>query len=136
MRDSRPVAPAFTLTCPPADSPDREVAAIRARGNLPLIIDGNLLAEISRGDLFESWETAARLPAAEIANYSRIAGERLAEVFADRADSADLVDLVTDAAVLFLLTMRRHRVRTPDEIRPCTLFWDDEAREERLLIGA
>jgi hypothetical protein len=134
--DGPPGAPAFTLTCPSGDSPDREVAAIRARGNLPLIIDGNVLAEIDRCDLVESWETAARLPAAEIAKMSRIAGERLTQVFAENLGSADLAEMVTDAAVLFLLSMRKNGVRTPDEIKPCTLLWDDEAQEEHLLVRA
>jgi hypothetical protein len=136
MGDGHNGAPAFTLTCPSGASPDREVAAIRARGNLPLIIDGNVLAEINRGDLFESWQTAVRLPAAEIVRMSRIAGERLSDIFAQNLSSADLPELVSNAAVLFLLSMRKNGVRTPDEIRPCTLLWDDQSQEERLLICA
>jgi hypothetical protein len=136
MGDSHNGIPAFTLTCPAGDSPDREVAAIRARGNLPLIIDGNVLAEIERSDLFESWDPAASLPAIEIARMSRIAGERLSDVFAQNLGSADLAELVSDAAVLFLLSMRKNGVRTPDDIRPCMLFWDGESQEERLLIRA
>src|SRR5262249_10295386 len=107
---------------------------IRARGNLPLIIDGSLLAEIERRDLFESWEATARLPAIEVARMSRLAGERLSEIFTENFDSADLVEVVTDAAVLFLLTMRKYGVRTPDEIKPCTLLWDEEAQKEELLV--
>jgi hypothetical protein len=37
---------------------------------------------------------------------------------------------VTDAAVLFLLTLRSKGVRTPDDIQPCTVLWDDEAAQE------
>jgi len=132
--DGYSCVPAFTLTCPSGDSPDREVAAIRARGNLPLIIGNTILAEIDRNDLMESWESAAHLPAAEIADMSRMAGERLSEVLSENFDSADICEMVTDAAVLFLLSMRRHGVRTPDEIKPCTLLWDDEAHEEQLML--
>ena len=124
------------MTCPAKDSPDREVKAIRARGNLPLMIDDRLLAEIARGDLAESWETAVHLPAAALADMSRLAGERLALVLEDNIGSADLTDVVTDAAVLFLLAMRRAGVKTPDEIGPCTLLWDEAKHQELILKRA
>ncbi|WP_119390303.1 hypothetical protein [Taklimakanibacter lacteus] len=136
MPTALPEAPAFTLTCPAKDSPDREVRAIRARGNLPLMIDDRLLAEIAQGDLAESWETAVHLPAAALADMSRLAGARLASVLEDNIGSADLTDVVSDAAVLFLLAMRRAGVRTPDEIVPCTLLWDEEKRQELVLKRA
>ena len=126
-------APAFTLTCPAKDSPDREVRATRARGNLPLMIDDWLLAEIAQGDLAESWETAVHLPAQALADMSKLAGERLALVLEDNIGSADLTDVVSDAAVLFLLAMRRAGVKSPDEIGPCTLLWDEERQQELIL---
>ncbi|WP_119270476.1 hypothetical protein [Taklimakanibacter deserti] len=128
-----PEAPAFTLTCPAKNSPDLKVRAIRARGNLPLMIDDRLLAEIAQGDLVESWETAVHLSAAALADMSKLAGARLASVLEDNIDAADLTDVVSDAAVLFLLAMRRAGVRTPDEIGPCTLLWDEERRQELVL---
>ncbi|MGE3873911.1 MAG: hypothetical protein AB7F74_13225 [Parvibaculaceae bacterium] len=131
-----PEAPAFTLTCPAKDSPDLKVRAIRARGNLPLMIDDRLLAEIAQGDLVESWETAVSLSASALADMSKLAGARLASVLEDNIDAADLSDVVSDAAVLFLLAMRRAGVRTPDEIGPCTLLWDEERRQELVLKRA
>jgi hypothetical protein len=131
-----PDAPAFTLTCPAKDSPDHEVRAIRARGNLPLMIDDRLLAEIAKGDLAESWETAVHLPANTLADMSRLAGSRLANVLDDNISSADLTDVVSDAAVLFLLAMRRAGVKSPDDIGPCTLLWDEERRQELILKRA
>jgi hypothetical protein len=129
-------APAFTLTCPAQDSPDVAVRAIRARGNLPLMIDDRLLAEIARGDLVESWETAVHLPASALADMSKLAGERLTLVLEDNIGSADLADLVSDAAVLFLLAMRRAGIKTPDEIGPCTLLWDETRQQELVLKRA
>lgn len=134
--NATPEVPAFTLTCPSRDSPDLKVRAIRARGNLPLMIDNRLLAEIAQGDLVESWETAINLPAAALADMSQLAGARLASVLEDNIDAADLTDVVSDAAVLFLLAMRRAGVRTTDEIGPCTLLWDDQRRQETILKRA
>ena len=129
-------APAFTLTCPSRDSPDREVRAIRARGNLPLMIDDRLLAEIVHSDLAESWETAVHLPAQALADMSKLAGERLTLVLEDNIGSADLTDVVSDAAVLFLLAMRRAGVKSLEEIGPCTLLWDEERHQELILKRA
>ncbi len=128
-----PEAAAFTLTCPAKDSPDREVRAIRSRGNLPLMIDDRLLAEIAHGDLAERWETAVHLPAQARADMSKLAGERLALVLEENIGSACLTDVVSDAAVLFLLAMRRAGVKSPDEIGPCTLLWDEERHQELIL---
>ena len=136
MPTALPEAPAFTLTCPGNDSPDREVRAIRARGILPLMIDDRLLAEIVRGDLTESWETAVHLPAQALADMSKLAGGRLASMLEDNIGSADLTDVVSDAAVLFLLAMRRAGARTPDDIAPCTLLWDEERQREVVLKRA
>ena len=131
-----PEAPAFTLTCPAEDSPDYKVRAIRERGNLPLMIDDRLLAEIAQGDLAESWETAVSLSATALADMSKLAGARLASVLEDNIDAADLTDVVSDAAVLFLLALRRAGVRTPDEIGPCTLLWDEDRHQELILKRA
>jgi hypothetical protein len=133
MPTALPQAPAFTLTCPNRDSPDHEVRAIRARGNLPLMIDDRLLAEIAHGDLAESWETAVHLPAQALADMSRLAGARLTVVLEDNIGSADLTDVVSDAAVLFLLAMRRAGVKSPDDIGPCTLLWNEERHQELIL---
>ena len=128
-----PEGPAFTLTCPPSESPDRQVRDIRARGNLPLMIGGQMLAEIPRGDLYESWDAALSLSATDLAVMSRIAGMRLSAVFDDNIDCADLSEIVSDACVLFLLAMRRKGVRTPEEIAPCTLLWDEAEGRETVL---
>ncbi len=128
-----PDGPAFTLTCPSRESPDRQVRDIRARGNLPLMIGGYMLAEIRRCDLYDSWDAALTLSAADLTMMSRMAGARLSAVLDENIDCADLSEIVTDACVLFLLAMRRKGVRTPEEIAPCTLLWDEEEGRETVL---
>ena len=67
---------------------------------------------------------------------SRAAGKRLARIVDENLSSANLTEIVTDAAVLFLLTLRSKGVRTPGDIQPCTVLWDDEAAQEYLLLHA
>lgn len=128
--------PALTLTFPGPDSSDLQVAAIRERGNLPLMVGEHVLAEIDQDDLKEGWAAAKRLSAADIAAMCRLAGARLTKLLEDNISAENLTDIVTDAAALFLLLLRRNGVRTPKDIKPCTLVWNDEAGQEHLLMRA
>jgi hypothetical protein len=126
----------ITLTLPGADSADSQVAAIRKRGNLPLIVGEHVLAEIDRTDLKEGWDAAKKLSAEDMSAMCRVAGARLTKIFEDNIASEDLTDIVTDAAALFLLALRRYGVKTTKDIKPCTLVWDDKAGQEHLLMRA
>jgi hypothetical protein len=128
--------PAITLTLPGPDNPDLQVAAIRERGNLPLFVGEHVLAEIDWKDLKEGWATAKKLPAADIAAMCQVAGTRLAKLLDDNMGAENLTDIVTDAAALFLLLLHRNGVKTPKDIKPCTLVWDGEAGQEQLLMRA
>lgn len=131
-----PSSPAFTLTCPALASPDVRVAEIRARGNLPLLVDNQVLAEIPQDDLVESWETAIGLKPSDLAAMTKLAGARLAHSLKHDIDQADLTDIVSDAAVLFLLTMRRFGANGPAGIMPCTVLWDEAKASEFVLMRA
>ncbi|MFN0194337.1 MAG: hypothetical protein ACKVP5_20595 [Aestuariivirga sp.] len=131
-----PETPAFTLTLPGTDSPDERVHAIQRRGNLPLMIAGCVLAEITRDDLIESWQEAVSLSMSELNNMTELAGRRLTELLDDNLESGDLTDLVTDAAVLFLLALRRHGVDDANRIPPCTVMWNGQEGRERVLMRA
>jgi hypothetical protein len=131
-----PEPPAFTLTCPGADSPDERVHAIQRRGNLPLLIAGCVLAEIRHEDLLESWLTAATLPMSDLNAMTELAGRRLTEMLEEDLEPSDLTGLVTDAAVLFLLALRRHGLDDANQIPPCTVMWSGLEGRERVLLRA
>src|SRR5258705_11208179 len=77
---SRNEFPVFTLTCPGNDCADERVHDIQLRGNLPLMIGSEVLAEISHADLIESWETAIALPLNDLNAMTGLAGRRLSEM--------------------------------------------------------
>jgi hypothetical protein len=126
----------FTLTCPGEDSPDERVQEIQNRGNLPLLIGEDVLAEIPYADLMESWETAAALPAKDLKAMTTLAGQRLSDMLEDNLDSEDLTDIVSDAAVLFLLAMRRHGVSEANRIPACTVKWNGQEDIESVSMLA
>jgi hypothetical protein len=124
-----------TVTCPDRLSRDPAIADIRGRGNLPLIVGDQVLAELTRNDLVESWETASMLPVKELSQMCRIAGERLARAMEESIEAADLTEVVTDAAVLFLLGIRRHGIKTPDDIPACSVSYDLARGEEVVALS-
>ncbi len=127
----------FTLTCPGEDSCDVRVVEILNRGNLPLLIGNNdVLAEISHADLIESWETAVNLPAGDLNAMTTLARQRLGDMLENNLDAEDLTDLVTDAAVLFLLAMRRLGVEEVNRIPACIVKWDGHDSEESVSMLA
>jgi hypothetical protein len=127
---------AFTLTCPGSGSADERVLGIQLRGNLPLLIGNDVLAEISHADLIESWETAAALPLDDLNAMTALAGQRLSDMLEDNLDAEDLTDLVSDAAVLFLLAMRRFGIAEANRIPACTVKWNGQEASESVQMLA
>jgi hypothetical protein len=125
-----------TVTCPDRLSGVPAIVNIRERGNLPLLVGDQVLAELTRSDLMESWETACALPGLELAQMCRLAGERLAKAMEDRIEFADLSDVVTDAAVLFLLGIKRYGIRSPEDIPACSVSYDVARGEEVVALSA
>jgi hypothetical protein len=134
--DSEGWSNSVTVTCPDRLSDDPAVVDIRLRGNLPLLVGDQVLAELTREDLVESWETTCALPARDLAAMCKLAGQRLVKALEETIEAADLTEVVTDAAVLFLLGIRRHGVRTPDDIPACSVSYDLGREEEIVALSA
>jgi hypothetical protein len=126
----------FTLTCPGNDCADERVHDIQLRGNLPLMIGSDVLAEISHADLLESWETAISLPLKDLNAMTTLAGKRLSEMLEENFYSEDLTELVSDAAVLFLLAMRRFGISEANRIPACIVKWNGQEATESVQMLA
>ena len=122
----------FTLSC----GGYRQPAEAGNDGNLPLMIGNNVLAEIAHENLLESWDAAVSLSACELITMTEVAGRRLAQIMEDGIDTGHLSEAVTDAAVLFLLAMRRHGISDPKRIPACTVMWHGQEGRESVLLGA
>ena len=122
----------FTLSC----GGYRQPVKAGGDGNLPLMIGNNVLAEIAHEDLLESWDAAVSLSACELITMTEVAGRRLAQIMEEGIDTGHLSEAVTDAAVLFLLAMRRHGISDPKRIPACTVMWHGQEGRESVLLGA
>jgi len=124
----------FTLSCP--GYPRRGDGARPASRNLFLMLGDEIMAEIGHDDLIESWQAASALTAAELLKMTETAGRRLADIMESGLDSGDLTEAVTDAAVLFLLAMRRHGIADVKRIPACTVRWNGQEGREHVYLGA
>jgi len=129
-------APCFTLVCPGYRSSVSHAGASVTAGRLALAIGAQVVAELDDGDLVESWEATADLSAAEAEEMSEMAGLHLMEMLEDGLSAADLSEAVVDAAVVFLLAMKRHGVSDPRRIPACTVRWALHGERERVNVAS
>lgn len=125
-----------TVTCPGRLSAEPAIVHIRERGNLPLLVGDQVLAELTQNDLVESWETACTLSVVELAQMCKIAGERLVRAMEERIEFADLPELVVDATVLFLLAVKGYGIRSPEDIPACSVSYDVARGQEVVVLPA
>lgn len=117
----------FTLVCP----------GYRASaGKLAFTVGADLVAELDDTDLFESWEAAEGLTPAEAATLTEEAAAHLSELLAEGIDAVDIAEAVTDAAVVFLLAMKRQGISDPRRIPACSVMWNGSAARERVMFSA
>lgn len=95
----------MVIICPPA-SAHGPAAEIRARGNCPLEIGSELLAEISLRDMESNWSSTCRLPAHKVESLTRQLGHSLAEAEL----GLELDRKLGEAAAFFLLALRHNRL--------------------------
>ena len=117
-------APVVTVAYPSQQSANSPYASIVGRGNVPLLIEDCLLAEVPHDQLKREWAACKTIPDGDVANYCRRAAGRLSRAFESEIASADLSDIVANAAVLFLLSLRENGVVSPDQIGPCEVCYD------------
>jgi len=109
---------------PAAQAGNSPYDSIVGRGNIPLLIDDCLLAEVPRDQLTREWEACQAISDVQAADYCRRAASRLSRAFDSEIASADLSKLVANAAVLFLLSLRKSGITSPGDIGPCEVCYD------------
>jgi hypothetical protein len=121
---SAPPRPVVELVCPPPSTAGL-ASDIRARGNVPLSIDGTALLELFMTDIAESWKATQRLPTQRVAALSW----RLAH---DIAEDDEPEIHSHEAAALFLLALRRNQADLQKALAGCRIRWNDRATREKV----
>lgn len=105
-------------------------------GRLAFTVGAGLVAELDEADLLESWEATAALSATEAAELSDSAALNLIERLEEGLPAADLPEAVTDAAVVFLIAMKRQGISDPKRIPACSVMWTLHADRARVHIAS
>jgi hypothetical protein len=129
-------AQSVRVSYPPMADANSPYRAIVARGNVPLLIEDCLLAEVPRAQLEHEWQVSSTISDADAATYCHRAADRLSRAFDSGIAAADLPDLVANAAVLFVLSLRKAGVRSTGDISPCTVQYDGSSRTGEVCAAA
>lgn len=124
--------PCFTLVCPGY----RGLRSHGAEGNLTFTIGADVVAEIDYDDLVESWQAACELSSPEALRMTQIAAAHLTEIIECGLLAGDLSEAVTEAAVVFVLSMLRNGISDPKRIPACTVMWNGQEGREHVFFGA
>lgn len=116
----------FTVTCPEGDETNSPIQEIRARGNLPLVLERDLVIELKRSELLENWRETCSLGRARL---DRLVHETAGRIH-DALDDDEILDmpaLATDTAAFFLLALRQKGVKYPCNMASCAVsYLEDE----------
>ena len=96
----------FKLACPASADDGSPVKNIRARGNLALVLQEDMVIELKRSDLLESWRETCSLGRKRLDSLVALAAGRIGQALEDQ-DVADPASLASDATAFFLLAMRQ-----------------------------
>jgi hypothetical protein len=107
-----------------------------AAGRLSFTIGPQLVAEMDDDDLAQSWQAATELTAREAAELSEAAALHLMELLEDGLPAADLSEAVADAAVVFLIAMKRHGISDPKRIPACAVMWNLHAERACVHVAS
>jgi len=128
MRDAFPLADGFVISCPAMAAGPSPVREIRKRGNIPLVLQGDMVVELKRSDLVESWRSTCALGRTKADNLMKTAASRITDALADE-DNCDIALLAEDMTAFFLLAVRHKGLHVDDASRYCAMAWHEQASE-------
>jgi hypothetical protein len=126
----------FTLVCPGYRRSEASSGSSETAGRLTFTIGSQVVAEIGHADLLESWAEAEDLSPAEARRMSEVAAAHLSDLLDSGLPAGDLTEAVTDAAVVFLLAMKRSGISDPKRIPACTVMWNGQSAREHVMFAS
>jgi hypothetical protein len=133
MRNLPELGADFTVSCPDADSADSTIHEIRARGNLPLVLQEEMMIELKRSDLLEGWRETCSLARKRIDILVVEAAARINSAL-DDDEFIDAPGLASDAAAFFLLALRQNGVKYPGNLPACDVSYYDDEHDSKLVM--
>jgi hypothetical protein len=129
MRNASFLNDGFILSCPVSDAQGSPVREIRKRGNIPLVLQEDVVVELSRSDMLESWRTTCALGRKRSDDLIHKAASRISLALEDE-DSCEIAELAQDMTAFFLLALHQKGLDVAQASRFCMMGW----REDQLSI--
>ena len=83
VKDKFPLATGFVISCPVSDVGGSPVREIRKRGNIPLVLQEDVVVELTRSDMLESWASACKMGREKARGLMKSAADRIAGALED-----------------------------------------------------
>ena len=123
----------FILSCPVTATGASPVRDIRKRGNIPLVLEEDVVVELKRSDMVESWRSTCALGRKKADALMASAASRISFALDDE-DNCDMESLAGDMTAFFLLAVHQKGLDVAQASRFCQLAWREQA-EEHLSIA-
>ena len=123
----------FILSCPVTATGASPVREIRKRGNIPLVLEEDVVVELKRSDMVESWRSTCALGRKKADALMASAANRIT-IALDDEDNLDMESLAGDMTAFFLLAVHQQGMDVAQASRFCRLAWREQA-EEHLSIA-
>ena len=128
MRGQFPLSDGFVISCPVTAAAQSPVREIRKRGNIPLVLEEDVVVELKRSDMVESWRTTCALGRKRSETMIAEAAERISSAL-NNEDIFDMESLAGDMTAFFLLAVHQKGLDVAQASRFCTMAWRDLAQD-------
>ena len=118
----------FILSCPVSATGASPVRDIRKRGNIPLVLEEDVVVELKRSDMVESWRSTCALGRRRADALIASAANRITIALDDK-DNYDMESLAGDMTAFFLLAVHQKGLDMAQASRFCRLAWREQAEE-------
>ena len=118
----------FVLSCPVTATGASPVRDIRKRGNIPLVLEEDVVVELKRSDMVESWRSTCALGRRRADALMASAASRIT-IALDDEDNYDMESLAGDMTAFFLLAVHQKGLDVAQASRFCRLAWREQADE-------
>jgi hypothetical protein len=134
MRNLPELGADFQITCPETSDLISPINQIRARGNVPLLLQEDLVIELKRSELLENWLTTCSLARKRIDHLVLETAERIHEALCED-EIIDEPSLANDTAAFFLLALRQKGVKHPCNLAPCEVRYYHASKTGHILVS-
>ena len=114
----------FTIRCPDRSEELCPITEIHARGHIPLVLEQDVVIELSPAELSSGWRQTSELGPKRLGNLVAKAAARIQAALDDDISEAT-PELAADTTAFFLFALRQQGFASVKALRPLSLQWTE-----------